>query len=105
MGTSELVPWESYKSSLSAIQQLQLQGIKVFGVETGYKSQSIYETNFSGPIAFTFGNERHGLSPEVLKACDEVVKIPLFGLKNSLNVGVTLGACLSEARRQAFTIR
>ena len=100
MGTSELVPWSLHKSSLELVKELQAQGVSVFAVETGKQSQSLYEAKFPERTALVLGNERHGLSPDLIKACNGTIKIPLHGSKNSLNVGVALGSCLSELRRR-----
>ena len=53
-----------------------------------------------GGVALLLGNERHGLSPELLSLCDGVVRLPCRGVKNSLNVGVALGMCGHEILRQ-----
>ena len=104
MGTSELVNWEYARSSVEAIESLKARGVKVLAVETVPKSHDIYSEEFTEPTALVFGNERHGINHDVILACDSVVHIPLFGHKNSLNVGVTIGACLSEARRKGLSI-
>ena len=49
-------------------------------------------------IAIVLGNERHGISPSIINACDETVHIPMWGRKNSLNVG-TAFACFASAVR------
>ena len=46
------------------------------------------------------GNERFGLDAEVISACDGVVRIPLYGCKNSLNVVTAFGIAAHEIRRQ-----
>jgi tRNA G18 (ribose-2'-O)-methylase SpoU len=45
------------------------------------------------------GNERFGLDPDVVRACDAAVRVPLFGRKNSLNVVSALAVALFAARR------
>ena len=47
--------------------------------------------------AFVFGNEVHGVKQEVIDVSDEVVEIPQFGTKHSLNVSVCAGVVLWEA--------
>jgi tRNA G18 (ribose-2'-O)-methylase SpoU len=46
------------------------------------------------------GNEVSGISPDALTLCDEVVEIPMYGEKESLNVSVAVGIALYEMVRQ-----
>ena len=101
MGTSDVVPWGHHKRCFSLIQEIKkARASTVYAVETVPSSASLYETDIKFPAVFVFGNERHGLSPDVLSICHDVIHIPLRGIKNSLNVGVSLGVCLGEAQRQ-----
>ncbi|SMF46591.1 RNA methyltransferase [Pseudobacteriovorax antillogorgiicola] len=100
MGTSDLVPWEHFKTSHEAIKKLQDEGIRVYALETASNAENLYQASLTGPIGIVVGNERHGMNPSVIKACDGVIQIPLRGRKNSLNVGVALGTTLGEVLRQ-----
>ena len=51
-------------------------------------------------LAILIGNERHGISEELVSQCDNVVRIPCIGQKNSLNVGVAFSVCAFEVLRQ-----
>jgi len=50
--------------------------------------------------AIVLGMEGSGLAPEAVKFCDHVVRIPMAGCVESLNVSVTAGVLLYEAMRQ-----
>ena len=50
--------------------------------------------------AFVFGNEVNGVKQEVIDVSDEVIEIPQFGTKHSLNVSVCAGVVLWEAIRK-----
>ena len=63
-------------------------------------SETAYETDLTGPIAIIMGSEENGVSPEYLKLCDKVVKLPMSGKIGSLNVSVAAGALLFEIVRQ-----
>lgn len=54
--------------------------------------------DFSGPVALVFGNERLGLSAEMIGVCDGAFHIPLHGLTESLNVSVAVAISLHHAR-------
>jgi len=64
---------------------------------------SIYDIDLRGAVALIFGNESHGISKELLEASSAVVKIPIIGHAESLNVGHTAAVCLYEAVRQRLT--
>jgi 23S rRNA (guanosine2251-2'-O)-methyltransferase len=62
--------------------------------------KNIYEIDFKVPAAIIVGSEEDGISPEYLKRSDAVVKIPIKGKIQSLNVSVATGMILYEAIRQ-----
>lgn len=62
--------------------------------------KTIYDLDLRGPVAFVFGNEARGVSPELIRAADELVSIPLIGKAESLNVSVAASICIYEAVRQ-----
>lgn len=60
----------------------------------------IYTANLRGPLAIVLGAEDTGISPDVLRLCDEQAHIPILGQIGSLNVSVAAGTVLYEAIRQ-----
>lgn len=62
----------------------------------------IYDLDLRGPVAFAFGNEARGVSPELIGAADELTSIPIIGKAESLNVSAAASICLYEAVRQRF---
>src|SRR3989344_2824416 len=72
--------------------------IKIIGLEQAKSSKNIFELGALdiSPLALVVGNEVRGLSPQILKYCDEVVHIPMYGKKESLNVAVATGIALYE---------
>jgi len=81
------------------IRQLQDNGIKVIACSEKSKDD-IYSADFKSPVAIIVGSEEDGISPELLKAADHVVRIPLKGKVGSLNVSVAAGVAIYEAIRQ-----
>jgi TrmH family RNA methyltransferase len=51
-------------------------------------------------VALVFGEEAHGMSPEAKAICDMLVKIPIRGKAESLNVAASCAVALFEALRQ-----
>lgn len=66
-------------------------------------AESYHQVNYTGPIAFVLGNEANGVADELAAAADKVVKIPLYGQAESLNVAIAAGVLLYEAVRQRNT--
>ena len=50
--------------------------------------------HYGKPTAWIFGNEAHGVSPEMLELADEVVALPIFGEAESLNLATAASVCL-----------
>lgn len=101
MGTSELVTWDSWKSSTQElILKLKAQNYYVTALETAQKSKNYSVPWIQKPTAIILGNERFGLDHQILNLCDEVRSIPTFGIKNSLNVGISFSIASFEFRRQ-----
>jgi tRNA G18 (ribose-2'-O)-methylase SpoU len=99
LGASDHVPWQAHESALDAVQILQRQGFKVAAVEQAEGSVALQEwcPAPSERWALVLGNEVRGVSEEVLQACDVVVEMPQFGVKQSINVSVCAGIYLWHA--------
>ncbi len=87
------------KSLLNAINYLKTNGIRIYGTEMR-ESSEISKADFTVPCAIVMGSEGMGISKEILRACDERVRIPMTGKTESLNVSVSTGIVLYEALRQ-----
>ena len=72
----------------------------IAGTHLSKKSKSIYEMDLTTSVAFVFGNEKSGLSEDVLPYLDENFIIPQYGLVQSLNVSVACAITLFEMARQ-----
>ena len=101
MGAHAHVDWEWRQQTAAAIDELRARGVPIVGLETVANAPLASEYAFprSG-CALVLGNERHGLSEEVLSMCDAVVRLPTRGVKNSMNVAVSCGMCGYEIARQ-----
>lgn len=85
-----------------SIRFLQASGVKV--VAATEKAEKLYtEVAYDGPVAIVVGAEDTGVSPESLRRCDEMVKIPQFGTIGSLNVSVASAILIYEVVRQRMT--
>jgi len=93
MGTTEKVAWRGFATALKAVETAREQGRIVYALETSGQAVSVFDASISFPCALVVGNEALGISPEVLKASDELLELPVMGWKNSLNVGVAFAVC------------
>lgn len=82
-----------------AVIFLKNSGIQVVAA-TEKAAKNYTEVDFSVPVAILMGSEDEGVSPEILRICDELVKIPQFGTIQSLNVSVAAGVMMYEVIRQ-----
>lgn len=82
-----------------SVRFLKNAGCTVVGcTEKGTKS--IADQSLQGPVAIVMGSEEDGISPEILKICDELVHIPMSGKITSLNVSAAAAICAYEVQRQ-----
>lgn len=61
---------------------------------------SLYTAEWQAPLAWVFGAEGQGVSPELIAAADLRIRIPMPGAVESLNVGAAAAVCLFEAVRR-----
>lgn len=98
-GALEKIPVCRVNSLMKAVDELRLNGIKVFASEMNAE-KTIGEVDFSEPCAIVMGSEEKGIYPALMKICDEKIKIPMKGDFESLNVSVATGMILYEAMKQ-----
>lgn len=93
INTTEWVSWEYKENALEAIKDLrkQIPNIQIIAVEQDEKSTPFTDIDYKLPIAFLVGNETAGVSKEVLRKCDMIAEIPMWGVNKSLNVIISLG--------------
>ena len=74
-------------------------GCKVVGA-SGSAEQDYHKAHYPNPLALMMGSERHGLGPQHLNLCDLVVRIPMVGRSDSLNLAVAAAVILYEIFNQ-----
>lgn len=98
-GALNILPICREENLKECIKNLRASGITIVGC-TEKTDKLIYEADLNGPLAIILGSEEDGISPEYLKLCDHLVKIPMAGKIESLNVSVSAGIILYESLRQ-----
>ncbi len=99
-GCDEIVPSTHFEATLQAVESLKQQGYRIVAVDTVETAQELWDYEISDKTAFIFGNEALGVDQAVLDRCDDFVKLPVFGFKNSLNVGNCASIVAYEVVRQ-----
>ncbi len=91
------------KTLHNAIDELHLNGIKVFASEMTAE-ENIFNIDFKEPCAIILGSEDKGIQPSLYKLCDERFKIPMQRNFESLNVSVAAAMILYETMKQRFPV-
>lgn len=98
-GAINYVPICKVRSAHHTLITLQESGLKIFAATE--KAQNIYSLgDYTTPCVVVMGSEEDGISNEILKIADELIKIPILGKIESLNVSVATGVILFEVVKQ-----
>jgi len=98
-GAAETVPYLMVTNLARTLNELKERDIWVVGT-SDRAERSIYDVDLTRPVALVLGAEGTGMRQLTGKTCDELVRIPMAGAVESLNVSVAAGVCLYEALRQ-----
>jgi tRNA G18 (ribose-2'-O)-methylase SpoU len=103
LGAERLVPHLHFGTMKNVLEYLRSEkkGYTIIGMETTDKSKlytSIYYPKEG--CALILGNEVTGVDTEIMPLLDDVIEIPMFGAKNSLNIAACAPVVLYEALRQ-----
>ncbi len=98
-GAAEFVPVASVTNLARCLDMLKERGIWVVGTD-GEAPQTLYAADLKRPLALVLGAEGSGMRRLTRERCDFLVRIPMAGRVESLNVSVAAGVALFEARRQ-----
>jgi tRNA (guanosine-2'-O-)-methyltransferase len=79
---------------------LRAEGATILATRLGEGARSLYDVDLAGNIALVFGNEHRGVSVEAATMADGLIRIPMMGMIESLNVSVAAAVCLYESLRQ-----
>lgn len=98
-GAAETVPYLMVTNLARTLNELKERDIRVVGTSDDAEA-TIFDVDLKGPVALVLGAEGAGLRQLTRRTCDELVRIPMAGAVESLNVSVAAGVCLYEALRQ-----
>ena len=102
-GAIEHIPVARVTNLTKTIEELKQLGLWFTGADMN-GDKVFHEANLTGPIGVVIGGEGKGISRLVKEHCDQVVRLPMWGKVNSLNVSVATGIVLYEVRNQRSRI-
>ncbi|MBI2425763.1 MAG: RNA methyltransferase [Candidatus Hydrogenedentes bacterium] len=94
LGAFEYVPWTYHERTKDAVAAVRVQGVPVIAIEVTEDAIPLPDFAWPQPVAIMFGNEVTGIHPRNLARCDAIVRIPMHGYKNSINVATAYGIVL-----------
>ncbi len=97
--TSELTI-SSHRSLAPVLKKLKKEGYHIVGIEQTSNSQNIHQYTFKRRSVLVIGNERLGISDEILSLLDKVIEIPVWGMPHSYNAASAANMALYEYCRQ-----
>ena len=98
-GAAETVPYLMVTNLARSLNEMKERDIRIIGTSDDAEA-TLYDLDLTGPVALVLGAEGDGMRQLTRKTCDELVRIPMAGAVESLNVSVAAGVCLYEALRQ-----
>lgn len=101
-GAADSVPYITVTNLARTMRELKERDIWLVGAaETA--EHDLYSVKLNGALGWVLGAEGEGMRRLTRENCDELARIPMLGTVESLNVSVSAGICLAEARRQRQT--
>lgn len=94
LGAFDYVPWTYHERTRDCLAGLRAEGIPIVAVEVTPGAVDYTRFEWPQPVAIVFGHEVNGINERTLACCDAVVKIPMHGHKNSMNVATAFGVVL-----------
>jgi 23S rRNA (guanosine2251-2'-O)-methyltransferase len=98
-GAAETVPYLMVTNLARSLNELKERDIRIVGF-SDEATETLFDADLTGPVALVLGAEGAGLRQLTRKTCDVLLRIPMAGAVESLNVSVASGLCLYEAMRQ-----
>jgi len=95
LGSTDSVSWSYAEDTIQVVNDLKVKGVKILSIEQAENSTMLQDFKFDPKktYAMIFGHEVKGVQQEVVNASDEVIEIPQYGTKHSVNISVSVGIC------------
>lgn len=100
LGAEQSVAWERCASTEAAVAELRARDFEIAVIDTLAPAVDLFDWVPRFPVCVIFGNEIDGVSPETVGLADTRVRIPMLGLKHSLNVATAAGVVAFDLLRR-----
>jgi tRNA G18 (ribose-2'-O)-methylase SpoU len=100
LGAETRVPWQSVDDPCETVSNLRSNGYEIAAIETSARAVDLFDWRPRFPVCVLFGHEVDGLPAALLELCDTHVRIPMLGLKHSLNVASAGAIVMYELLRK-----
>ena len=97
LGAEKIIPWEKVTNPKSFLDRMKRAGYLIVAVEDTKNAEDYRVFKVHSPVLLIMGNEARGISSSIINQCDAVVKLPMRGAKESLNVAVAFGIMVYKA--------
>lgn len=94
LGAETLVNFHHHDNIEALLDGYKSDGFRIVGLEQNERSISLPDYQAPTKLVLLLGEEVHGLTPELINQCDDLIEIPMFGQKESYNVSVATGIAL-----------
>jgi tRNA G18 (ribose-2'-O)-methylase SpoU len=98
LGAEKVIPWHYHLNAVRAVKALKKANYRLLALENPPTATNLYakdEHLLDFQLALVLGNEVSGVDPKILDLCDDVLAIPMQGIKNSFNVATSFGIAVS----------
>ena len=93
-GADKWLDVRRWKSTLECTRELKKQGFQILATHLDARARPIGEMDFTKPTAIVYGNEKDGISPEMIAEADQTIIIPMHGFVQSFNISVAAAISL-----------
>ena len=100
LGAEDHVRWEAVADAPARLDALRATGHEVVAIETSAAARDLFDWQPRFPVVLMFGHEVDGLEPALRERADTHVRLPMRGVKHSLNVATAGGVVLYELLRR-----
>ncbi len=96
LGATESIAWQYAEHTKEVLLSLKKEGVITIAIEQAENATFLqdFKVDKKRKYAVFFGNEVKGVAQDIVSNCDEVIEIPQFGTKHSLNISVSAGVVI-----------
>ena len=98
LGAEKVIPWRYHLNAVKAVNELKMRNYRLLALENPPNATNLYANSehlLDFQLALILGNEVSGIDPKIIDLCDDVLAIPMQGIKNSFNVATSFGITVS----------